>query len=66
MHLQTSHIAEFVNIHGTIALFSQQGLEKMNDDVTKFDDVTFKVLTIMMRHPLSKFFKSLPFRGPER
>ena len=36
MHLLTSHIAEFLNIHGTIALFSQQGLEKMNDDVTKF------------------------------
>ena len=29
-------MAEFLEIYKTIALFSQQGLEKLNDDVTKF------------------------------
>ena len=29
-------MTEFLEIHKTIALFSQQGLEKLNDDVTKF------------------------------
>ena len=53
MHLLTSHIAEFLDIHGTIVLFSQQGLEKMNDDVTKF---YFRVLITMTRHPSNKFF----------
>ena len=53
MHLLTSHIAELLDIHGTIALFSQQGLEKMNDDVINF---IFEVLITMTRHPSNKFF----------
>lgn len=36
MHLLTCHVAEFLRTYGTIALFSQQGLEKLNDDVTKY------------------------------
>ena len=38
MHLLslTSHMAEFLEIYKTIALFSQQRLEKLNDDVTKY------------------------------
>ena len=36
MHLLTSHISEFLTVHRTIALFSQQVLEKLNDHVTKY------------------------------
>ena len=36
VHLLTSHNADFPEIHGTIALFSQQGLEKLNDDIAKY------------------------------
>ena len=36
MHLLSSHMAELLEIYKTIALFFQQGLEKLNDDVTKF------------------------------
>lgn len=34
MHLLVSHIPQFLEIYGTIAPFSQ-GLEKLNDDLTK-------------------------------
>ena len=30
-------MVEFLEIHGTIPLFSQQGLEKLNNDATKYD-----------------------------
>ena len=36
IHLLVSHISEFLAVHGTITVFSQQGLEKLNDDVTKY------------------------------
>ena len=36
IHLFVNHISEFLSVHGTIAAFSQQGLEKLNDDVTKY------------------------------
>jgi len=36
IYLLVSHISEFLAAHGTIAVFSQQGLEKLNDDVTKY------------------------------
>ena len=35
MHLLVSHIPQFLEIYGTIAPFSQQGPEKLNDDLTK-------------------------------
>jgi len=35
IHLLTSHIPEFLEKYGTIAPFSQQGLEKLNDIITK-------------------------------
>lgn len=35
MHLLVSHIPEFLEKYGTISQFSQQGLEKLNDDITK-------------------------------
>ena len=35
MHLLVSHIPQFLNMYGTLAPFSQQGLEKLNDDLTK-------------------------------
>ena len=34
-HLLVSHIPQFLEIYGTIAPFSQQGPEKLNDDLTK-------------------------------
>ena len=35
MHLLVSHIPQFLDLYGTLAPFSQQGLEKLNDDLTK-------------------------------
>ena len=35
MHLLVSHIPQFLEMYGTLAPFSQQGLEKQNDDLTK-------------------------------
>jgi len=35
MHLLVSHIPQFLEMHGTLAPFSQQGLEKLNNDLTK-------------------------------
>ena len=35
MHILRSHIPQFIKIYGTLAPFSQQGLEKLNDDITK-------------------------------
>lgn len=32
MHTLVSHVPEFSEMYGTIALFSQQGLEKLNED----------------------------------
>ena len=35
MHLLIAHIPEFLRLYGSLAPCSQQGLEKLNDDVTK-------------------------------
>ena len=35
MHAMLNHVGEFMNIHGSILPFSQQGLEKLNDIMTK-------------------------------
>ena len=35
MHLLVSHIPQFLEMYSTLAPFSQQGLEKLNDDITK-------------------------------
>ena len=35
IHVLTCHIPEFLTKYGTIAPFSQQGLEKLNDIITK-------------------------------
>lgn len=35
MHCMAQHVAEFFNIHGAILPFTQQGLEKFNDTMTK-------------------------------
>ena len=35
MHVLVSHIPEFIQVYGTLANFSQQGLEKLNDGLTK-------------------------------
>ena len=35
MHLLIANIPEFLKLHGLLAPYSQQGLEKLNDDVTK-------------------------------
>lgn len=35
MHVLISHIPEFLSLYGSISQFSQQGLEKLNDDITK-------------------------------
>ena len=35
IHILVSHIPQFIKIYGTLAPFSQQGLEKLNDNLTK-------------------------------
>ena len=35
IHLLSCHIIEFVRKYGTLAPFSQQGLERLNDIITK-------------------------------
>ena len=35
IHILVSHIPEFLSLYGPISPFSQQGLEKFNDDITK-------------------------------
>ena len=35
-HLLSSHISKFLEKYKTIAPFSQQGLEKLNDEITKY------------------------------
>lgn len=35
MHVMVSHIPEFLKLYGSIAPFSQQGLEKLNNEITK-------------------------------
>ena len=35
MHILITHIPEFLDMYGTIIAFSQQGLEKLNDEVTQ-------------------------------
>lgn len=35
MHLLIAHIPEFLKLYGSLAPYSQQGLEKLNDDITK-------------------------------
>ncbi|CAB4026649.1 Hypothetical predicted protein, partial [Paramuricea clavata] len=35
MHAFTWHVPEFIELYGTISIFTQQGLEKLNDKTTK-------------------------------
>jgi len=35
MHVMVTHVPEFLKLYGCIAPFSQQGLEKLNDEITK-------------------------------
>ena len=35
MHTLIYHIPEFISLHGSLAPFSQQGLERLNDTITK-------------------------------
>ena len=35
MHVLVAHIPEFLKDIGSLAPYSQQGLEKLNDDITK-------------------------------
>ena len=35
MHALTWHVPEFIELYGTISIFTQQGLEKLNDKTTK-------------------------------
>ena len=35
IHVLVSHIPEFLSLYDPISLFSQQGLEKLNDDLAK-------------------------------
>ena len=35
MHILVSHIPQFIPLYGSLACFSQQGLEKLNDEITK-------------------------------
>ena len=35
IHVMVSHVPEFLKLYGCIAPFSQQGLEKLNDEITK-------------------------------
>ena len=36
MHAFAMHISQFLSLHGNIAIFKQQGLEKLNDLTTKY------------------------------
>ena len=36
MHAFTMHVPEFIRLHGNITMFTQQGLEKLNDLTTKY------------------------------
>ena len=35
IHLLTSHIPEMLELHGSLAAFTQQGVEKLNDIITQ-------------------------------
>ena len=35
IHVLVAHVPEFLEIYGTIVAFSQQGLEKLNDEITQ-------------------------------
>ena len=35
MHIVVSHIPQFIKLYGNNSHFSQQGLEKLNDEITK-------------------------------
>ena len=35
MHVLVAHLPKLMKDHGNIRMFSQQGLEKLNDDITK-------------------------------
>ena len=35
LHVLVSHMPEFLKLYGSISPFSQQGLEKLNDNITK-------------------------------
>ena len=35
IHILSCHVHEFLDLYGSLAPFSQQGLEKLNDDITK-------------------------------
>ena len=35
MHVLVAHLPKLMKDHGNIWMFSQQGLEKFNDDITK-------------------------------
>ena len=35
MHILVSHIPPFIKLYGSLACFPQQGLEKLNDEITK-------------------------------
>jgi len=36
MHAFSMHIGQFLELHGSISCFTQQGLEKLNDLTTKY------------------------------
>ena len=36
MHILVSHIPQFITLYGSLACFSLQGLEKLNDEITKY------------------------------
>ena len=36
MHALVWHVPEFIELHGKISPFTQQGLEKLNDKTTKY------------------------------
>ena len=36
MHAFTMHVPQFLSLHGNITIFTQQGLEKLNDVTTKY------------------------------
>ena len=36
IHAMVAHVPEFMTMYGSIVPFTQQGLEKLNDDLTKY------------------------------
>ena len=63
MHLLVCHIGEMVYIHGNLSSFTEQGVERLNDNVSKwyFRSTSFNQETVL-RHVILKQNRSRPLQ----